>query len=62
MKYRVIEDLEAAPAQRFVVQHSPFGHHWSKEPFCSEFADQISAEIEMERRAKGPRVIAEAED
>lgn len=59
MKYRVIEELEALARERFQVQSSPFGHTWTTR---SKHADQISAEIEMEKLAAGPRVIAEAGD
>lgn len=55
--YRVIEDLEAGPHERFQVQSSIFGHTWTTCP-NGKFADQISAEIDMERRAAGPRVVA----
>jgi hypothetical protein len=61
MKFRVIEDLEAPPHERFQVQRSPFGHIWCGRSE-DKFADQLSAEIEMERQASGPRVIATSED
>jgi hypothetical protein len=60
MKYRVIEDPQAPDDKRFIVQHSPFGHTWTEEPEISRFTDQMSAEIEMERRA-APRVVATLE-
>ena len=53
MKYRVVEDLEAEPEERFRVQHSPFGHTWTDD---AAFGDQVSAEIAMERLA-APRVV-----
>lgn len=58
MMYQVVEDIEAPKDERFKVQHSPFGHIWSTD---ASFADQISAEIDMERRAAGLRVVARSE-
>lgn len=61
MKYRVVEDLDApldGPDGRFIVQHSPFGHVWTTD---GRYADQLSAEIAMEKLAHGPRVVAEIE-
>jgi hypothetical protein len=57
VKYRVIEDIEVSADKRFRVEWSPFGHTWTP---GNEYPDQISAEIEMERLARGPRVIATA--
>lgn len=61
MLFRVIEDPDAPPEQRFQVQRSPFGHAWCGRSE-DRFADQLSAEIEMERQAAGPRVIAVSEN
>lgn len=57
MNFRVIEDLDSQPAERFQVQHSPFGHSWTTD---AKYGDQISAEIHMEKLAAGPRVISTA--
>lgn len=54
MRYRVIEDLTAPAAERFVVQSTIYGHSWGNESF---HPDQLSAEIHMERLAS-PRVVA----
>lgn len=58
MQYRVIEDLEAPDAERFVVQYDRYGDHWRTK---GRFPDQVSAEIFMERLAAGPLVVAQME-
>lgn len=58
MRYRVVEDLDRPARERYVVQHSPFGHTWSTD---GAYPDQITAEIEMEKLAAGPRVISKIE-
>jgi len=58
MKYRVRENLTAKPEERYIVQSTHYGHTWADEAY---FPDQLSAEIDMERRVS-PRVVAEARD
>lgn len=59
MKYRVIEDFDSAPEERFQVQHSIYGGTWATD---AKYADQVSAEIHMEKLAAGPRVVASVDD
>lgn len=56
--YRVIEDLDAPSEERYQVQSSIYGRTWGTH---AKYPDQVSAEIHMEKMAKGPRVVAEAE-
>lgn len=59
MKFRVTENLDAHESRRFQVEHSIYGRIWAID---GRYADQISAEIHMERLAAGPRVIASIDD
>lgn len=58
MKYRVIEDLDAPEENRFQVESSCTGEVWLPH---GGYAEQLSAEIKMEKLAKGPRIVAEIE-
>lgn len=58
MRYRVIEDLGASEKDRYQVQASRYGRVWA---IMSYHADQISAEVEMERAIAPPRVLASGE-
>lgn len=57
-KYRVIEQLDAPMNERFLVQYAfrSCGLIWITSG--KAFPDQLSAEIEMERLAAGPKVVA----